>query len=113
MRSFPQKGRRKMTHYDGPERRVHTIFRTLNHEYHVRAGICVAVRDRATQIWISNHEAVGTTLDINLPGEFYVGRPLVLSSPYCRIRTSKVLSFERPERDTVDAYGLVWAVCPS
>lgn len=102
-----------MSHYDGPERRVHTIFRTKNHEYHVRSGLCVAVRDRATQVWISNHEAVGTTLDINLPGEFFVGRSLVLSSPYCRIRTSKVLDFERPPRDTVDAYGLVWAVCPN
>ena len=102
-----------MSNYEGPERRVHTIFRTLHHEYHVRAGVCVAVRDRNTQIWISNHEAVGCSLDLNLPGEFYEGRSLLLTSPYCRIRTSKVLSFERPARETVDAYGLVWAVCPN
>ena len=99
--------------YTGPERRVHTIFRTQNREYHVRGDLCVAVRDLNTQIWISNHEAVGTRMDLKLPGEFFVGRSLLLSSPDYRIRTSTVLTFERPERHTVDAYDLVWAVCPS
>ena len=99
--------------YDGPERRVHTIFRTQNREYHIRGDTCVAVRDLATQVWISNHEAVGTKMDLKLPGEFFVGRSLLLSSPHYRVRTSTVLDFERPERDTVDTYNLIWAVCPS
>ena len=98
--------------YTGPERRKHTIFRTQNHEYHIRGDLCVAVRDLATHIWMSDHEAVGTTMDMKLPGEFFVGRCLLLSSEHYRIRTSTVLSFERPERDTVNAYNLVWAVVP-
>lgn len=99
--------------YRGPERRVHTIFRTQNREYHVRGDLCVAVRDQATQVWISDHEAVGTTMDMKLPGEFFVGRSLLFSSEQYRIKTSTVLSFERPERETVDAYNLVWALFPA
>ena len=106
-------GKNKSTEYDGPERRVHTIFRTQNREYHMRGDLCVAVRDLVTQIWMSDHEAVGTSMDMKLPGEFFVGRSLLLSSEQYRIRTSTVLSFERPHRETVDAYNLVWAVCPA
>ena len=98
--------------YEGPERRVHTIYRTQNREYHIRGDRCVAVRDLTTQVWISDHEAVGTQMDLKLPGEFFVGRSLLLSSADFRIRTSTVLGFERPERNVVDAYNLVWAVCP-
>ena len=31
--------------YQGPDRRIHRVFVTRNTEYHVRAGVCVAVRD--------------------------------------------------------------------
>jgi hypothetical protein len=98
--------------YDGPERRVHKIFKTQNREYHIIGDICVAVRDVNTQIWISNHEAIGTKMDMQLSGEFFIGRSLFLSSPHYRVRTSTVLEFERPEQQTVDAYNLVWAVAP-
>ena len=106
-------GNRSTPVYDGPERRVHTIFRTQNREYHVRGDLCVAVRDLATKVWMSDHEAVGTTMDMKLPGEFFVGRSLLFSSDLYRIKTSTVLSFERPEKKTVDAYNLVWAVFPA
>ena len=101
--------------YQGPERRVHTIYRTHNREYHVRAGTCVAVRNLGTRVWISNHEAIGMDLilDEDATPEAVIGRPLELVSPYARLRTSKVITYERPERQTVDAYGLVWAVCPT
>jgi hypothetical protein len=99
--------------YQGPERRVHTIYRTNHREYHVRAGTCVAVRNRDNKIWISNHEAIGMDLDDSIIPEEVVGRPLEFLSPYAKMRTSKVINFERPERQTVDVYGLVWAVCPT
>ena len=73
----------------------------------------MAVRDLKTRIWISNHEAIGTEMDLNLPGEFFVGRRLLLSSSQYKIRTSKVISCVRPERQTVDAYNLVWSVTPT
>ena len=98
--------------YEGPERRIHTVFRTFNHEYHVRGGLCVAVREIDSGVWISDHEAIGTRMDLNLPGEFFLGKSLLFSSPYYKIRTSTVKSFERPDRQIVDAYAYVWAVCP-
>lgn len=99
--------------YEGPERRVHIIFRTKNREYHVRAGRCVAVRNIDTMVWISNHEAIGMKLDDEKPPEHYIERSLVFASPYAKMRTSKVITVERPGRQTVDTYGLVWAVCPT
>jgi hypothetical protein len=99
--------------YSGPERRIHTVYKTLNREYHVRAGVCVAVRDCKTKIWISNHEAIGMDLEVNLPGEYYLGKPLLFLSPYAGLQTSKVVDYARPELSTVDTYGIVWAVCPS
>ena len=99
--------------YIGPERRIHTIYKTQNREYHVRAGVCVAVRDNKTKIWISNHEAIGMDLEVNLPAEQYLGHSLLFLSPYAGIQTSRVIDYARPEPGTVDTYGLVWAVCPT
>ncbi len=101
-----------MAYYEGPERRVHIIYRTNNREYHVRAGRCVAVRNLGTMVWISNHEAIGMELANEHSPEETIGRPLEFVSSYAKIRTSRVSEIERPERQTVDAYGLVWAVCP-
>jgi hypothetical protein len=99
--------------YEGPERRVHTIYRTKNREYHVRAGQCVAVRNLGNRVWISNHEAIGMSLDDPPSPEDYLGRPLEFSAPYGKMLTSRVFDVERPQRQTVDDYRLVWAVCPT
>jgi hypothetical protein len=99
--------------YKGPERRIHRIYRTSNREYHVRDGRCVAVRNLGTKVWISNHEAIGMHLDESIDPDELLGRPLEFVSSYAKMRTSKVITFERPERHTVDVYGLVWAVCPT
>jgi hypothetical protein len=44
--------------YQGPERRRHTVFVTRNTEYHLRDGVCVAVRDRVSKRWAEGHMAL-------------------------------------------------------
>ncbi len=99
--------------YSGPERRVHTVFHTRNREYHVRSGVCVAVRDLKTGIWISNHEAIGMELEVNLPGNHFKGSSLLFLSAFSKVQTSKVNDVARPGRNTVDTYPILWAVCPA
>ena len=99
--------------YEGPERRIHNVFLTRNREYHVRKGKCVAVRDRKTGAWISNHEAIGMELEVNLPAKLFLGGPLLFLSKFSMVRTTRVEEFFRPERDTVDLYSILWSVCPA
>ena len=99
--------------YEGPERRIHNVFLTRNREYHVRKGTCVAVRDRKTGAWISNHEAIGMELEVNLPAKLFLGGPLLFLSKFSMVRTTKVMELFRPERDTVDLYNILWSVCPA
>lgn len=47
-----------MSGYKGPERRIHKVFVTQNTEYHLKAGICVAVRDLKTGEWLDSHKAL-------------------------------------------------------
>lgn len=99
--------------YKGPERRIHTVFSTRNREYHVRSGICVAVRDRKTQVWIPAHEAIGMCLEILRPGEVFVGHPLFFGFRLARVRTSYVTDIFRPGRQLVNTYNLIWALNPA
>jgi hypothetical protein len=99
--------------YEGPERRIHSVFLTRNREYHVRQGICVAVRDRKTGAWISKHKAIGMELEVNLPAKVFVGGPLLFLSRFSMVRTTRVVDFFRPERHTVDLYGLLRGLCPA
>ena len=99
--------------YSGPERRVHTVFETRNREYHVRSGVCVAVRDLKTGVWISNHEAIGMELEVNLPSDRFVGNSLLFLSPFSKVQTSRVKDISRPQKPTVETYPILWAVCPS
>ncbi len=99
--------------YSGPERRVHNVFLTHNREYHVRSGVCVAVRDHKTSAWISNHEAVGMELEVNMTPQRFLGSSLLFLSPYAKVLTTRVMNILRPERQTVEMYGLLWAICPA
>ena len=101
-----------MNCYDGPDRRVHTIFVTKNTEYHVCSDLCVAVRHRKSGVWISSHEAVGMLVSRSV-GKPFLGHPLTLSAGGSKIRTSNVVDIIRPGRSTVAMYDLLWAVCPS
>ena len=98
--------------YAGPDRRIHTAFITRNREYHVRDGLCVAVRDRRSQVWISNHEAIGMELEKRQPVNRYMGQNLLFLSNVAKVRTTPVVGIHRPERSTVDIYGMLWAICP-
>ena len=95
--------------YNGPNRRIHTVFRTRNREYHVRSGICIAVRDRRTQVWIAHHKAIGMAL--RTPGEEYLGQPLLFLSRVAGVETTRVQLFDRPEKSTVDFYSVINSFC--
>ena len=49
--------------YQGAERRRHRVYVTRNTEYHVRDGICVAVRDRTSGSIREAHIAKGLRLE--------------------------------------------------
>jgi hypothetical protein len=96
----------------GSDRREHTCFVTTNCEYHTRRGVCVAVRDRRSTVWMANHRAVGLNLDVLPPGTAYVGRPLVFRSDTDQVQTSLVVDINRPNRTIVDAYEMVRGLLP-
>ena len=49
--------------YQGHERRRHKVYITRNTEYHVRDGICVAVRDRRSLSFRGAHIALNLKLE--------------------------------------------------
>lgn len=49
--------------YQGRERRRHKVYITRNTEYHVRDGICVAVRDRRSRSFRAAHIALNLKLE--------------------------------------------------
>lgn len=105
--------------FQGIERRRHQMFVTRNTEYHVRDGICVAVRDRRTGRFIPGHIAVsmplaggvrlypnGTSiwrLDAPGVGDALRFRPSVDEAQ--QLVTSRIESIERPPKDVVASYG--------
>ena len=95
-------------------RRIHTCYFTENREYHVRAGVCVAVRDRASSVWIAGHRAIGMRLRALPPGAPYVGRPLEFYSVELEqvIKTSPVVDILRPNKNDVQFYGFVHGFSP-
>lgn len=100
------------------ERRHHVAYITRNTEYHCRDGECVGVRDRNSGTWQIRHPALRATLvgGIRRAGGNVKKKP----SPGARlvfkgnraILTSRVLTVERPERESVRCYtSLCWAGC--
>jgi hypothetical protein len=95
--------------YAGPERRIHHIYVTRNTEYHVRRGVCVAVKPRQAQEWIPEHGAV----DMKLEGHVKLGTLLPMPGPpklgfriyFARgdedILTSPVVAIVRPPKKVV------------
>jgi len=97
--------------YHGPDRREHTCFVTDHCEYHTRRGVCVAVRDRRSTVWMTDHRAVGLRLQRPPEGR-YVGRPLVFRSDTDQVQTSQVVDINRPNRTVVDVYEMVRGLLP-
>lgn len=100
--------------YQGPDRRVHRVYVTRNTEYHVRAGVCVAVKNRQHTDWTGDHPAVGRKLEGALRFEHggilpTSDEPSVGDAIYFRrgdrdLITSKVERVERPTRAVVVDY---------
>lgn len=102
--------------YRGPDRRMHRMFVTKNTEYHLRAGVCVAVRDRQSHVWLDGHLAIGRALTGTVrlakagtdavPGEVEpsIGDALYFSDAQRQLVTSALCAVERPRRDLVLAY---------
>ena len=49
--------------YKGTERRRHRVFVTRNTEYHIRDGVCVAVRDRKSRAFRAAHIALNLKVE--------------------------------------------------
>lgn len=106
--------------YTGSERRIHKVYVTRNTEYHVRSGVCVAVRDRHSGGFHSAHIALSLKMEGAVriysnggviphasepePGDsiyFSYGRP---DGEDRQIVTSRLLAVERPPKLVVDSY---------
>lgn len=105
--------------YSGPDRRAHRVFVTLNHEYHCKNGICVAVRDTQSGAFIAGHSAIGKKLsaavllgqdgieEIALPENARVGQRLHFAShaeDRHDLLTSPLRAIERPAKEIVERY---------
>jgi hypothetical protein len=104
-----------MSRFTGSERRIHKVFVTRNTEYHLRSGVCVAVKDRRSGEWLRAHLALrqkvhggirftrsgGISANDGMPE---VGESLFFAAEGRDLVTSPVLSVERPERADVKRY---------
>jgi hypothetical protein len=100
--------------YKGTERRIHRVYVTRNTEYHVRAGVCVGVRDRHNDVWSEVHPAIGRTLEgaLRYQGSGVLpvlDEPRVGDAIYFRhgerdLVTSRVQRIERPRLELVQSY---------
>jgi hypothetical protein len=104
-----------MSRFTGAERRIHKVFVTRNTEYHLRSGVCVAVKDRRSGEWLRAHLALrqkvhggirftrsgGISANDGMPE---VGESLFFAAEGRDLVTSPVLSVERPERAVVKRY---------
>jgi hypothetical protein len=103
-----------MNQFQGRDRRVHICFVTRNREYHVRAGVCMAVRDCKSSVWIAGHKAVGLRLRPLPPRTPYIGRTLEFysSEKQMLVKTTAVVDVIRPNRNQVESYGFVAGFSP-
>ncbi len=103
------------TNDSGRERRKNLMFVTRNTEYHLREGVCVAVRDRRTDCWLDGHLALGRSLSggvrvlangsaIPVPDAPQVGEALYFSADGRELITSVLCSVERPAKELVQSY---------
>ena len=106
--------------YEGPERRRHRVFVTRNTEYHLRDGVCVAVRDRATKRWAEGHMALrlrmegavrmcsnGALIPVFQPPDagdalFFSYRPS--EGEDRQLVTSRIEAVDRPRKADVNSY---------
>ena len=98
--------------YTGPERRIHRVYVTRNTEYHVREGVCVAVKPRHASDWNTEHEAVAMTVEghvkvgalLPMPGPPKIGYRIYFAEDNNDVLTSPVVAIARPHKTTVAQY---------
>lgn len=105
--------------YHGPERRKHKVYVTRNTEYHLRDGVCVAVRDRNSGRFRPAHIALNLRLEGGVkihpngclvpdPGEPRVGDAIFFNDRSTgedrQIVTSRLERIGRPSKEDVAAY---------
>jgi hypothetical protein len=97
------------------DRRRHRVYLTKNTEYHTRDNRCVAIRDRATRLWIWEHKALwarvlGGVSFLNGGIRPTAGVPNIGESLYLHrtdgedLITSQLEDVGRPEPHIVDIY---------
>jgi hypothetical protein len=97
------------------DRRVHKVFVTRNTEYHLRRGVCIAVKDRTSGEWLQAHLALSQKIHGGLrftragaiqanAGQPLVGESLFFHAAGRDLVTSPVLSVERPDKQIVAQY---------
>ena len=102
-------------HYKGVDRRRHKVYVTRNTEYHFRDGLCVAVRDRRSGEWISDHVALQRPISGSLKfypngairpslGQPRMGEALFFATGGRDLVTSPLLEVERPAKAIVSTY---------
>jgi hypothetical protein len=102
----------KTNPYSGPERRIHKLYVTRNTEYHVRKGVCVAVRPRRSEAWFTHHHAIRKHLDgvvqfgslVPIPGPPALGQRLYFAEGEEDVLTSSVVAILRPPKKVVAQY---------
>lgn len=92
------------------------MFVTKNTEYHLKDSVCVAVRDRHSNVWLEGHLAVGRRLTgaVRVPqagsaavpagAEPNIGDALYFSDGRRQLVTSVLCAIERPRRELVLSY---------
>lgn len=93
-----------------PERRRHFVYVTNRLEYHVKEGVCVAVRERGAAVFLRGHLAIGERVvgavceagegRDGVPG---VGEGLRFSGPRGLV-TPPVRDVTRPTKATAQSY---------
>jgi hypothetical protein len=100
--------------YQGPERRIHKVYVTRNTEYHTRANVCVAVRDRSSGAFLDRHMALCKPLCGSIrfdkgsvmpnSGSPRLGDSLYFHDKVLDVVTSTLEAVERPPKSIVTAY---------
>lgn len=98
----------------GTERRIHQVLVTQNTEYHIRRGVCVAVRDRRSGRWLRGHLALNSQVGGGLrfgPGGMIpnAGKPSIGEAVFFHasgrdLVTSALVAIDRPPKHVVEAY---------
>ncbi|MDP3275108.1 MAG: hypothetical protein Q8Q09_07915 [Deltaproteobacteria bacterium] len=104
-----------MSAESGVERRIHRVYVTRNTEYHVRRGVCVAVKERASGRWLIGHGAVKKKLEGSIRfyghggyaphfGDPGLGDAIYFNDGERDLITSKLEQIDRPEKHIVASY---------